>query len=45
MTKTTLPTAKISRYKTEEKIINLRFMDVWRLRETGIENMLLYTTI
>jgi hypothetical protein len=35
----------ISRNKIEEKAINLRRMEVWRLLETGIEKMLLYFII
>jgi len=30
----------ISRNNIEEKAINLRRMEVWRFRETGIEKML-----
>ena len=35
----------ISRNKIEEKTINLRRMEIWRFRETGIEKMLLYFII
>jgi hypothetical protein len=45
MIKTALPAAKISKYKTEEKTINLRLMDIWHFWETGIENILLYGII
>jgi len=41
MINVTLPGMNISKNKIEEKIINLRCMDIWRLRESGIENMLL----
>jgi hypothetical protein len=42
MIKAALPKAKMSKNKTEEKMINLRCMELWYFRETGMENMLLY---
>jgi hypothetical protein len=45
MTKAVLPSTNIRRNKAEEKKKNLRRMEVWRLWETGIENMLLYTLL
>jgi len=43
--KMTLPTAKISRNKTDEKTTNLRLMELWFFRETGIENRFLYAIL